>query len=437
MTSSQGGRHTPSGHQTARHRSRAPRVSRLGRATALVLTFLLAFATSGGALAYNRFQNNIDTHDIGDLLGTDRPTVSEDVETADDAHAGQTLNLLFMGTDSREGDNAELDGSGTTTGMRADTTLLVQVPADRKGLTVVSIPRDTLVDIPACTRPDGTESYPQSQAMFNSAFNTGSGGTSIAHGAACTIKTVEALTGVLIDDFVVVDFAGFIGLIDALDGIPMYVEEDITSKEAQLELTAGCQILDGADALGFARVRKGVSDGSDIARIGRQQDLLMAVIEDALSSRVLTNPAMLYEVADAATQTITTGRDIGNLTTIVGLAYSMRNVDLDQIQFITMPFDWAGDRVVPSPLYAEDVWQALRTRQPVDPRLSGVGWEITEQLAKDEAAEQATDGPTDDATDDPTSEPTGEPTDDAAPTIAPTDEPTDPAATCTRETAKK
>lgn len=152
----------------------------------------------------------------------------------------------------------------------------------------------------------------------------------------------------------------------------------------------------------------------------------MAVIKDALSSRVLTNPVLLYEVADAGTQTITTGRDIGNISTIVGLAYSLRYLDLDEVNFITMPFDWAGDRVVPSPLYADQVWQALRSRQAADPRLSGPGWEITEQLAKDEAEANATDEPSE--------TPTPEPTEQA--TIAPSDEPDDPS-TCTRETARK
>lgn len=415
-------------------------MSRLRRALALALTFLLAFGTTAGALVYTQLQGNIDRHDLGELLGTDRPvepTPTQGSETVD-PNAGQTLNLLLLGSDSRDGENANVGGFGAFEGMRADTTLLVQIPADRSSLTVVSIPRDTLVDIPSCTRPDGTTSAPQSQAMFNSAFSTGSANTSLPHGAACTIRTVEALTGVLIDDFVVVDFAGFINLIDALDGVPMEVEEAIHDVDAGLDLEAGCQILHGHDALGYARVRKTVGDGSDISRIGRQQDLLMAIIRDVLSSRVLTDPVRLYQVADAATQTITTGQQIGSLPQIVGLAASMKDVKLDEIAFITMPFDWAGARVVPNAAYSEMVWESLRQGQPVDPRLTGAGWEIAEQIAADQAAEQeATDAAQDDAQA-PTATPeTGEVATDGptGATIAPTDVPVD-MPSCTRETAR-
>lgn len=438
MTTSPGGRREVHSHRTPRHRSKAPSRNRLRRIAALTLVFVLAFSTSAIGFAYTRLQGNIDQHDITDLLGTERPTAAEPTgPTTEDAHEGETLNFLFMGTDSRDGANAELDGSGTTGGMRADTTLLVQVPADRQSLTVVSIPRDTLVTVPECQRPDGSMTYSQSNAMFNSAFNTGSGGTSFAHGAACTIKTVEQLTGVFVDDFVVVDFQGFIHLIDALDGVPMYVEEDINSREADLELVAGCQILDGTDALGFARVRKGVGDdGSDISRIGRQQDLMMAVIRDILSSRVLTNPVRLYEVADRGTQTLTAGNTLGSIPQLVGLAASMVNLDLNEVVFVTMPFDWQGARVSPNLEYSEQLWENLRNGQPVDERISGPGWEITERLLADEAAANATDEPTDGASE-PTDEPDDgpeQPTDDIA---EPTDDVDDGSAVCTREVAEQ
>lgn len=404
-----------------------------------MLVFMVAFMTTGGTLGYLRLQGNINSHDVSDLLGTDRPIEPTPTDpAASDAHAGETLNILMLGSDSRDGDNSDY---GDEEGMRADAALLVQIPPNRRTLTVVSIPRDTLVDIPACVRPDGTSSSPQRQAMFNSAFTTGAQNESIPHGAACTIKTVEALTGVLIDDFVVVDFSGFTNVVDALGGIPMDVPFDISDAYADLSLAAGCQILDGHDALGFARVRKSVpGDGSDISRIGRQQDLLAAIIKDTLSTRVLTNPVRLYEVADRATQTITTGHRIGSLTEIVGLAASLRNLNLDEVLFITMPFDYAGARVVPNATYAPQVWESLRSGQPIDPRLTGVGWEIAEQIAADEAAAQQ---PTESPAETPSETPSDAPTDTATDTPTPEgnnppaeETPEEPPA-CTRETARK
>lgn len=408
-----------------------PRPSRARKILALTLTFVLLFAGTGFALGYSQLQGNIDRQDIDDLLGTDRPTTAAATTTdLEDSYEGQALNILVMGSDSRDGTNSSVNSSDNTEGMRSDTTLIVHIPADRKSLTVVSIPRDTLVDIPSCTLPDGSESSPQYSAMFNSAFSTGGQGTSVTHAAACTIKTVEQLTGILIDDFVVIDFTGFISLVDNLGGIPMYIEEDIDDDAADLHIQAGCRLLDGAEALGYARVRKTVGDGSDISRIGRQQDFMSAVINEVLSTRLLTNPVSLYRVAESATASLTTGTTIGSLTEIVGLAASMKSLSLDSVTFITMPFDWAGNRVTVNDTYADQVWEALRTDSAVDSRLSGAGYEIAERIAQDEASASAAAAEASASTSSTSapSEKTQQSEDDAT-------ESADPASQCTRETA--
>lgn len=124
--------------------------------------FLLTFATSVAALTWGRVNDNIEKSDIDDLLGTNRPTASG-TPAPTDINRGRALNLLVIGSDSREGEN-DVDGAGatgTTSGMRSDTTMLVHISADRSRVEVVSIPRDTLVDIPPCTRRDGTTTEPQ------------------------------------------------------------------------------------------------------------------------------------------------------------------------------------------------------------------------------------------------------------------------------------
>lgn len=401
------------------------------RVIALTLVFLFAFTGTAFALAYQRFQSNIDRHDISDLLGSNRPT-EEEPDSPDDEYSGEPLTLLIMGTDSRDGENAAVDGSNTSFGMRSDTTLVAHISADRSNLTMVSIPRDTLVEIPSCTLPDGSTSAPRYSEMFNAAFSIGSNGTSVAHGAACTILTVEQLTGVLIDDFVVVDFNGFINLVDALGGVPMDIPEAVNDRAADLQLEAGCQVLGGQDALAFARARKNVgTDGSDIARIGRQQELMMAILNDTLSSRVLTDPIRLYRVADAATQTVTAGRDIGDLTTIVGLASSLSGLRSENIHFLTMPFDWAGARVVPNTEFADQVWEAIRFDRDVDQRLTGAGWEIAERIAEDEAAAE---GETDEAGQDSAPPEADEVTTPPSTSVQPEDD-GEPLPTCTRENA--
>lgn len=360
-----------------RHSRTPPHGRRALRGVAAGLAFVMSFAGAGLALGYSRLQGNIKQHDITEYLGEDRPTPKPAIPGAVPGPTGP-LNILVLASDSRDGDNVEIDGSGTSEGMRSDTTMIVHVSADRSRVDAVSIPRDTLVDIPSCRLPDGTSTAPQSQAMFNSAFSIGGASGDVGAAAACSIKTVEALTGVYIDDFVVTDFTGFIRVVDALGGIAMYIPEDIDDWRADLKLTAGCRLLDGRQALGLARTRYASGDGSDISRIGRQQDIVMEIIEDALQSNLLGDPIRLYQVLDASTQTLTTSNGFGNIPRMMGLANSLTQVESEHVTLSTMPFDYAGPRVVPNEAYAPYVWEALREDTPFDPAISGVGWEIAQ-----------------------------------------------------------
>ncbi|RPF25918.1 LCP family protein [Georgenia muralis] len=379
------------------------------------------FAGSGAAMAYSDIQGNIAQHDITDLLGEDRPSATAEAAPVDQ-RAGEDINLLVMGSDVREGDS-DVDGAGAAgvvAGMRSDTTMIAHVSADRSRVDVVSIPRDTLVDIPSCTLPDGTTTSEQSDVMFNSAFQTGGQTGDVGAAAACTIRTVEKLTGIFIDDFVVVDFAGFTRMVDALGGVPMYIDEDIDDAEAGLRLAQGCQILDGTTALGYARARKSLDDGSDISRIGRQQELVAAIAREALGKNLLTDLPALYQFLDAATSTLTTGRYIGGLTTMAGLASSLRGLEAGGIAFATMPFEWAGPRVRPT-VEAEELWDAIAADEPIQATLTGTGETPTEEPT---ATATATPGAT--------TAPGQEPTSSVAPTSAPTAEPTPTIPVCTK-----
>ncbi|MPV37607.1 LCP family protein [Georgenia subflava] len=336
---------------------------------------LVMFVGSGAAFAYSEIQGNVTRHDINDLLGS-RPDVGDGTSPPPpiDSKSGQPINILVMGSDVREGES-DVDGAGAAglvAGMRSDTTMIAHISANRSRVEIVSIPRDTLVDIPSCRLPDGRETAPQYDAMFNSAFQTGGQTGDVGAAAACTIRTVEQLTDVYIDDFVVVDFAGFTNMVDALGGVPMYVPEAVNDSFANLHLEQGCQVLDGTDALGFARARKSLGDGSDISRIGRQQELVAAIAREALSKNLLTDAPALYQFLDASTSTLTTGPYIGGLTTMAGLANSLRGLDAESISFVTMPFDWAGPRVRPSP-DADALWAALGADEPIQATLTGTG----------------------------------------------------------------
>jgi LCP family protein required for cell wall assembly len=236
-------------------------------------------------------------------------------------------NILLIGSDSRAGDGNEEYGRDSGT-ERSDTTILLHLAAGRRSATAVSLPRDLMVDVPACLRADGKRAEP-TFAMFNYAFQTG--------GSACTIRTVEKLTGVRIDHHVVVDFSGFKDVVDAVDGVEVCLSEPIDDKAAKLRLPAGKVTLDGEQALGYVRARKSLGDGSDTDRMERQQRFLGALVNKVQSSDVLLNPVKLYPVLDAATSSLTTDPDLASLRGLYELVRGLRDIPTEHVQFLTVP----------------------------------------------------------------------------------------------------
>jgi len=327
---------TAAGRSTVRH-ARNLRRHHVLRSVALILTAALAFGAGGFVTAYSRFQGNIASADVTGLLGTDRPTSSA-LPDPNDPSSGSPVTLLLMGSDERDGANGAIGGS--VEGMRSDTTIVLHISANRKRVEAVSIPRDSHVKIPACTMTNGKTSKPQSE-RFNAAFAIGADlGGDTASAAACTIKTVESLTGVRVDGFVVVDFVGFIRMVDALGGVPICIPNAMNSPKAGLNLSAGYQTLDGTTALAYARARTGtgVGDGSDTNRIGRQQQLLAATAREVFSKNLLTDVGPLLKFLDAATSSVTANPELASIANMAGLAFSLKDIPSGNITFMTVPF---------------------------------------------------------------------------------------------------
>ncbi|WSP86841.1 LCP family protein [Streptomyces sp. NBC_01235] len=267
-------------------------------------------------------------------------------------------NILLIGSDSRAGEGNEEYGRDSGT-ERSDTTILLHLAAGRRSATAVSLPRDLMVDVPACLRADGKRSEPMF-AMFNHAFQTG--------GSACTIRTVEKLTGVRIDHHVVVDFSGFKDVVDAVDGVEVCLKEPIDDKAAKLRLPAGKVTLDGEQALGYVRARKSLGDGSDTDRMERQQRFLGALVNKVQSNDVLLNPVKLYPVLDAATSSLTTDPDLASLRGLYELVRGLRDIPTEHVQFLTVPresyiYNANRDQLVEPE--AEKLFERLRTDAPV------------------------------------------------------------------------
>lgn len=352
-------------HGTTATPSRAPRVA------AVTLLAAVLFVGTSLAAVYQDFSGRLErqSSDISDLLGTARPTSKdEEVRNPTDSWEGQALNILVLGSDDRAGANQEW---GEFEGMRSDTAMIVHVAADRSRIDVVSIPRDLIVEIPPCPLPNGSFSYQRplgtnehNGTRFNAAFSIGSGGTDVRHGAACAILTVENMTDIYIDDWAVVDMDGFRTMVDAIGGVDMCFEEAIDNKKADLKIEAGCQTLTGQQALGFARARKGIGDGSDISRIERQQELMGAMADQVLSAGVLANPSKLLPFLSSAAASVHTSERLGNLNNLAGLGYSVRNLQGADINFLTPPLGYTGP-VVLQTFEMGQVWEDLREDRPL------------------------------------------------------------------------
>lgn len=304
------------------------------RGVALAVTTVLVFGGSGAMAVAARMTGNVDTIDLDGLVEA-LPTPTKNPDPTD-AHAGRPVNVLVLGSDQRDGANADI--GGVEEGMRSDTTIVVHVSADRSRVEMVSLPRDSLVEIPSCTLTNGKTTKAQRRAMLNSAFAMGwDYGGDLTSAAACTVSTVQANTGLTIDNVVIVDFAGFQNMINAIGGVPMCIEQDVYDKYTGLNLTAGEHHLDGVTALQYARARHGTGfDGSDTMRAGRQQVLVARVANEVLSKNLLTDAGQLLQFLSAATQSVTTDLTLTDLT---GLAFSLRSISRDNITFMTVP--WA------------------------------------------------------------------------------------------------
>ncbi|MEV6436577.1 LCP family protein [Streptomyces anulatus] len=330
----------------------AARKSHWLRWTALAASFLVLVAAGAGWWLYKKLDGNIttDTSAAAELKAYEKERPTPVVMDAQ--------NILLIGSDSRAGDNSEYgrDDGGS---QRSDTTILLHLAADRKSATAVSLPRDLMVEIPSCRTDDDKETREQF-TQFNTAFELG--------GTACTIRTVERMTGIRIDHHMVVDFNGFKDMVDAVDGVEICLKEPIDDKDAHLELPAGRQTLNGEEALGYVRARKTLGNGSDTERMERQQQFLGALVNKMQSNGVLLNPTRLYPVLDAATKSLTTDPGLDSLRDLYDLVRGMRNVPTEQVQFLTVPRQPYRNNVNRDELVepdAGDLFKQLREDRPV------------------------------------------------------------------------
>lgn len=324
----------------------------------MAVVLVLAMATGLSVVfLYRHLNGNLNILDVTSQL-EDRP----DKVTVEGPK--EPLNILVMGSDSRDGEGNNIDGL-TGGGQRSDTTILMHLSADRKHAYGISIPRDSIVDRPDCTSDNGENLAGASDVLWNEAFSVG--------GPACTIQQFEQLTGVRLDHFVVVDFEGFRGMVDAIGGVEVCIPEDIVDPSHGINIPAGTRKIKGAEALNYVRERYVVGDGSDIGRMKRQQAFIASMAHQLVTAGTLARPDRLVGFLEAATQSLTLDEGLGNIAKIARLGIQFKGIGLDKIQFLTIPNKY--DPADPNHLIwtpdAKGVWQKIQNDEPLSRRLTG------------------------------------------------------------------
>ncbi|MGK5447282.1 LCP family protein [Streptomyces radiopugnans] len=340
------------GGRAASRRKARPKKSAKKKAllwTGGVTAFLVTGTAVAAYLAYEHFNGNIDTVDVGDAaeggFGSDGP-----------------LNILLIGTDKRTGKGNEGYGDKNSPG-HADTTFLFHVSADRTNATVMSIPRDLKTDIPDCPtkQEDGsTKVVPGEQDVR---FNTSLG--QAGRDPGCTMRTVSELTGLDIHHFMMADFNAVKTLTTAVGGVPVCLEKPVDDPDSKLKLPAGESVVEGEQALAFVRTRKSFGNSGDLDRIKVQQQFLSSMIRQFKSNDTLTDPGKLWDLADAATKALTVDTGIGTIKKLSDLGKELSSIKTKNISFLTLPvIDNPAERikatVVPDPTKAPQVFAMLR-----------------------------------------------------------------------------
>lgn len=349
----------PADSGAPKRRGRVKKKHTIGKVL-LVTSLVLALATGLGVVyLYRHLNGNLDVIDVTKQLGEDRPD-KEEVEGPQ-----EPLNILVMGSDTREGAGNNIDNL-TGGGERSDTTILFHLSADRERAYGVSIPRDSLVTRPTCKSESGESIPGGTDVMWNEAFSVG--------GPACTIRQLEQITGVYVDHFVVVDFSGFEDMVDAIDGVEVCIPEDINDPAHGINIPAGTREIEGREALNYVRARYTLGDGSDIGRISRQQAFMSSMVNKVVSAGVLARPDRLVRFLNAATSSLTVDPGLENVAKIADLGLQFRGIGLDRVQFVTVPFEYDQreeyrGRVSWLP-EADELWAKIAADEPLTRRLT-------------------------------------------------------------------
>ncbi len=306
----------PGGGNTGRRRRAAgppPRRRRVTRALIVLSTVLAVGSVGTYVWADTKLHREVNLGKIAD-----RPP------------QGRGTNYLIVGSDSRVGlsERAKKDlhtGGSADAGRRTDSMILLHT--GDHGTSMVSLPRDSWVNIPSHIRPETGKHYRESKNKLNAAFSFG--------GPDLLVRTIERNTGVHIDHYTEIGFAGFVGIVNAVGGVPMCLDRDVKDEKSGADLKKGCHTLDGRTALAFVRQRHQEAQG-DLGRSQNQQKFLAALARKAATPGTLLDPSKVYPTMSAGLDTLIVDDDTG-LPNLTSLFKAMKAVTAGDGKRLTVP----------------------------------------------------------------------------------------------------
>ncbi|MCI1935361.1 MAG: LCP family protein [Bifidobacteriaceae bacterium] len=354
--------HTPSNEPL--HAVEFAKTHRVRTIIVSVVIALLGFVGTFAAATYLDIANTVKSAGVKNYV---TGTSTDEKEAITDPNSGKPVNIVLLGQDTRDGAGNSSIGGSLEGEHNADTTMIVQIAADRSYINLVSIPRDSIVDQPACTTSKGTMAA-RSNVMFNSIFAAAyQYGGDVASAASCTTTALADLTGIDLSLFIVADFQGLKKMIDVIGGVDLCIPQDVSDSYTGLKLSKGLQHLDGTKATQYARLRHGMGDGSDIMRTVRQQYLIKAVISQVLSKNLLTNSDQLYQLVHTGISALQMSETLADLSTLAGLAGSLSNFSTSHLYSRTVPTEaYPGDlNRVQWASGASELWKKMKNNEPI------------------------------------------------------------------------
>ena len=306
----------------ARHLGAGPRTPVWLKATTLVISVLLVGVIAFGAYWFIRLQGNITKQALGAGNSRTEDTVDE---------AKDRMQILILGSDTRDGKNSQYGSAAESTGYgHSDVMMLMDISADNKRVSVISFPRDLLVNIPKCVDQKTKQEFPaQKNVMINAAMSEA--------GIGCAVDTVNKMTGLEIDHFMMADFNSVKELSNTVGGVDVCVSDAIYDPDSGLRLPKGTSKVQGEQALSFVRTRHAFGDGSDLGRIKAQQGFLSSLVRKIKDDGTLSNPGRMLGIADAITKNLTIDEGMASVPTLLTVGNRLRDIDVSKVAFVAAP----------------------------------------------------------------------------------------------------